>query len=233
MIKQCKTIGIFFLIALGLNIAQAGDNLSPRDVVLTTSQKVLEELKDKNVNVNDNPEFFYDIANKYIVPHFNFKRLSQRALGKYWRDATDQQKTDFTDQFRQLLLRTYIIALTKYSAEDLSTFIKDKIQVPPVNYPPDAKRVDVRVIAERDGGGDPANIVLRLYLDKEKDWKVDDVLVEGISLITNYRAEFSNKIHTNGMQALIDELASHNKEVMEKKATDDDKSSQKEKSNKK
>ncbi|ADJ27934.1 MlaC/ttg2D family ABC transporter substrate-binding protein [Nitrosococcus watsonii] len=200
------------IVPLGVS-AQAATS-SPRDIVLETSQRVLEELQDKNVTPADNPEYFYRLADKLIVPHFNFRRMSQRVLGKYWRQASQQQKADFTDQFRQLLVRTYVTALHSYSAEDIQDFLQERIKVLPANYPPEATRAGVKVQVESDKGRPPINMMLNLYLDQKKNWKVDDVQVEGVSLVTNYRASFYREIRANGLQGLIDRLTARNQQVM-------------------
>jgi phospholipid transport system substrate-binding protein len=207
----------FFMIlaVFGLGMAvQATTIPSPRDVVLETSQRVLEALKNRHVTVADDPEYFYRLANEMIVPHFNFRRMSQRVLGKYWRQATDEQRTDFVIQFRQLLIRTYITALYKYSTEDIQNFLQERIKVLPVNYPPGATRVDVKVLVEGQNGGPPINMTLNLYLNKEKIWKVDDVQVEGVSLVTNYRTTFYREIRAGGIQGLINKLVSRNQHAM-------------------
>jgi phospholipid transport system substrate-binding protein len=203
------------LAVLGLGmIAQATTIPSPRDVVLNTSQRVLEALKNQQITVADDPEYFYGLADELIVPHFNFRRMSQRVLGKYWHQATDKQRSDFVNQFHQLLVRTYVTALYKYSAKDITNFLQERIKVLPVNYPPEATRVNVKVLVEGQNGGPPINMTLNLYLNKEKIWKVDDVQVEGVSLVTNYRATFYREIHTGGIQGLIDKLASRNQHAI-------------------
>lgn len=201
------------IVPLGVG-AQAAATPSPRDIVLETSQRVLEALRDQEVSPADNPKYFYRLADKFIVPHFNFRRMSQRVLGKYWRQATKEQKSDFTNQFQQLLVRTYVTALHSYSAKDIQDFLQEGIEVLPVNYPPEATRVGVKVRVESDKGRPPINMMLNLYLDQKKAWKVDDVQVEGVSLVTNYRTSFYREIRTNGLQGLIDRLTARNQQVM-------------------
>ncbi|ABA58556.1 MlaC/ttg2D family ABC transporter substrate-binding protein [Nitrosococcus oceani] len=199
---------------LPLGVGAQAATSSPRDIVLETSQRVLKELQDQQVTPADNPEYFYRLADEFIVPHFNFRRMSQRVLGKHWRQATQEQKADFTNQFRQLLVRTYVTALHSYSAKDIRDFLQERIKVLPVNYPPEATRVGVKVQVEGDKGRPPINMMLNLYLDQNKAWKVDDVQVEGVSLVTNYRASFYREIRANGLQGLIDRLTARNQQAM-------------------
>jgi phospholipid transport system substrate-binding protein len=201
---------VLAVVGLGM-IVQAAPLTSPRDIVLETSQRVLEALKKQHITVADDPEYFYHLADELIVPHFDFWRMSRRVLGKYWRQGTDEQRADFVMQFRQLLVRTYVTALYKYSTEDIENFLRERIQVLPVNYPPEATRVDVKLLVEGQKGRPPINMTLNLYLNNKKMWKVDDVQVEGVSLVTNYRATFYREIRVGGIQGLIDKLVSRNR----------------------
>lgn len=213
-IKRSLAIWMVTLVVLGLDIVAQAAPPSPRDVVLETSQRVLEALKDKHITVADDPKYFYRLANKLIVPHFDFQRMSQRVLGKYWRQATAEQQGNFVTQFCQLLVRTYVTALYKYSTQDIENFLQNQIKVLPVNYPPEATRVDVKLLVERQRGGPPIDMTLNLYLNKEESWKVDDVKVEGVSLVTNYRSTFYREIRVEGIQGLIDKLTSRNQQAM-------------------
>lgn len=197
---------------LSEGLAQAA--ASPQDVVRQTSQRVLEALKDRQTTTVDKQEYLYHLADEFVVPHFDFRRMSQRVLGKYWRQATREQRIGFVAQFRQLLVRTYVTALYKYSAEDMRNFLAEQIKVLPANYPPGAERATVKVLVDRESGGPPINMALDLYLNKEQAWKVDDVQVEGVSLVTNYRAGFYREIDIGGIQNLIDRLAARNQQAM-------------------
>ncbi|ADE13949.1 toluene tolerance family protein [Nitrosococcus halophilus Nc 4] len=214
MAKRFLALGIMVWAIMPLGMAAQANLLSPRDIVLETSQRVLEALKDQQVSPADNPEYFYRLANELIVPHFDFGRMSRRVLGKHWRQATEEQQLDFTAQFRQLLVRTYVTALHKYSTEDIRNFLQERIKVLPVNHPPEATRVNVKVQVENENGGPPIHIAVNLYLNKEKSWKVEDVQVEGVSLVTNYRATFYREIRVGGIQGLIDKLALRNQHAM-------------------
>ncbi|WP_240761674.1 MlaC/ttg2D family ABC transporter substrate-binding protein [Nitrosococcus wardiae] len=214
MAKRFLALGIMVWALMPLGMAAQAALLSPRDIVLETSQRVLAALKDQQVSPADNPEYFYHLANELIVPHFDFGRMSRRVLGKHWRQATKEQQLDFVTQFRQLLVRTYVTALHKYSTEDIRSFLKERIKVLPVNLPPEATRVSVKVQVESENGGPPINIALNLYLNQEKNWKVEDVQVEGVSLVTNYRATFYREIRVGGIQGLIDKLTSRNQHAM-------------------
>lgn len=212
--KRFLALWVIGWAAIPLGAVAQATLLSPEDIVLETSQRVLEALKDQQVTPADNPEYFHRLANEFIVPHFDFARMSRRVLGKHWRHATKEQRLEFMAQFRQLLVRTYVTALHKYSTEDIRDFLRDRIKVLPVNSPPQATKVTVKVLVESENGGPPININLNLYRNKENAWKVEDVQVEGVSLVTNYRASFYREIRAGGVQGLIDKLALRNQHVM-------------------
>lgn len=212
--KRYGAIGLIAGVGILLGgVVQAAT--SPQEIVRETSQRVLEALQDQQMTVADNPEYFYRLANEFIIPHFDFRRMSQRVLGKYWRQATSEQRSKFVTQFRQLLVRIYVTALYKYSAEDIRSFLTERIKILPANYLPGARRATVKVLIERSAGGPPINMALDLYLNEKQVWKVDDVQVEGVSLVTNYRASFYREIRTGGIQRLINRLAARNQDARE------------------
>ncbi len=122
--------------------------------------------------------------------------MSRLVLGRYWRSATDLQREQFTNAFRSLLVRTY--------AESLIDYTGVPIRYLPVHMDEEAK--DAIVQTEIHQSGRPAvdiNYRLRLLRD---EWKVIDVIVEGVSLITNYRSEFSTQIGQSGLDSVIRSL---------------------------
>jgi phospholipid transport system substrate-binding protein len=204
--------GLFmaWAILLGSGTATA----SPQDTVIETLQEVLEILQERQIEVADDPAYFYRLADEIVAPHFDFRRMSQRVLGRYWREATEEQRSAFAAEFRQLLVRTYVNALRNYTTKDMREFIEERIKVLPTRYSPDATRANVRVLVEPERGGPPINLTLSLYRRGEETWKVDDVQVEGASLVTTHRATFSREIRTLGIDGLIETLAERNRQAL-------------------
>jgi phospholipid transport system substrate-binding protein len=128
--------------------------------------------------------------------------MSRWTLGHYWRSATPEQRARFVAQFRQLLMRTYGHTLMEYR--------DTKIRYLPLLAAPGAQRVTVRCEAEQ-AGGSPIQLAYAMYLTGD-GWKVYDVQVEGVSLVTNYRSSFAAIIHNQGMDGLIRALAEKNGE---------------------
>ncbi len=173
------------------------------ELVRSTSNQVLEKIIDKKQELNQSPEKIFDLVNATVAPHFDFPRMSRMVLGKYWRKASDEQKRAFIEQFQALLVRTYAIALLNYSDQAI-------IYLPPRTQT-DRSKVMVRTEVKSSGAPSiPINYRLRL---NEGSWKVYDVIIDNISLVSNYRTGFSNQIRRKGLDSLIAQLKEKNDKV--------------------
>lgn len=174
----------------------------PQRLVRETGDKVLAEVSARKAQLEANPQLIYPLVENTVVPHFDFRQMSQAALGRYWRDASEAQKEEVTREFRELLVRTYATALLNYSDQ--------QIEYLPVRNPPDADRVMIptRVASS---GAPPVPIDYRLERNDSK-WLVYDVVIDGVSLITNYRSQFASLVRRNGIDGLIDTLAAKNRQ---------------------
>jgi len=138
-----------------------------------------------------------------ILPLFDFRFMSQSALGRFWRNASEGQREALTVEFRELLVRTYASALLDYSDQ--------KVELLPVRYPPDATRVTIPTRLQAPGAP-PIPIDYRLRLNGDK-WLIYDVVIDGVSLVTNYRSQFAAEVRRGGVDGLIRTLASKNQRV--------------------
>ena len=191
----------FFLslaLALGLSstLAQAAD-IPPDVLARTTTQEVLSILKNDKENLSDNPARVYQLVEAKILPNFDFNRMTQLAVGKHWPRATAQQKQALVSEFRNLLVRTYSSSLLEFSNQ--------AVEFKPMTIKPDD--TDVTVHSEiRQPGGQPIPIDYSMY-KTAFGWKVYDVAIDSVSLVTNYRASFSSTIRQSGIDGLIATLA--------------------------
>ena len=175
---------------------------SPQAMVEQTAEQMLSKLREERQVIDQHPGRIYELVNQIVLPHFDFERMSSWVLGKYWRRATPEQRKAFEEQFRTLLVRTY--------AKSLSSYTDNKITYLPFRGTP--QQTDVKVRTEVDQpGGFPIPIDYDLYL-KGDEWKVYDVTIDGVSLVTNYRTTFANQIRQDGLDKLIASLASRNKQ---------------------
>lgn len=168
-------------------------------MVKGATERVLETLnKDREVISND-PTRIYGIVNKFILPHFDFERMSQRVLGKFWHRATEEQQRKFVREFQTLLVHTYGAALREYSTQK-------------VEYLPSRSR-DGGEVSVRTQIVQTASLPIPIYYEMYKldvGWKVYDVTIDGVSLVINYRSTFASEIRNSGIDGLIERLVKHN-----------------------
>ena len=176
--------------------------LSPQELVRDTSSRMLAALRDERQVIAENPGRLYELVADIVLPYFDFERMSQWVLGKNWRRATPEQRTRFVEQFRKLLVRTYGNALSDYADE--------KIIYLPFNDAAKERKVTVRTEIEQ--GGSTIPIFYSMY-NSRQGWKVYDVAISGVSLVTNYRSTFSGIIRSEGMDTLIDQLVERNSAI--------------------
>lgn len=171
---------------------------TPPDVLArTTTQEVLTILKQDKELRNGNLSKVYQLVEAKILPNFDFNRMTQLALGKHWPRATAKQKQELVAEFRNLLVRTYSSSLTAFSNQT--------VEFKPLAMKPGDTDVTVRSEI-RQPGGQPIPIDYAMYRT-DFGWKVYDVTIDSVSLVTNYRASFSNTIRQSGIDGLIKTLA--------------------------
>ena len=176
-------------------------DLMPDELIRKTADDVISALNSDESIQNGNKKNLYKLAEEKILPSFNFERISRLVLGKAWRKATDQQKEKFKSEFRSLLLRTYSIALSKYKDQG--------IEIKPMRMSPADEIVIVKTEIVQ-GAAQPIKVNYALAKDGDS-WLVFDIVIEGVSLVTNYRSQFSSEIRKGGMDSLNNKLAKKNK----------------------
>ena len=192
---------IFFFIALIFVSINLFANIGPDELVRKTADDVISIIKqDKDIQAGDTNKI-YKLAEEKILPNFDFERISRLVLGKAWRTATDDQKTQFKYEFKNLLLRSYAVALSKYKDQ--------KIEYKPLRMKPTDEIVTVKTEIIQSGA-QPIDVDYALA-KQDNSWLVIDIIIEGVSLVTNYRSQFASEIKRNGMDSLIKELANKNK----------------------
>jgi len=196
-----KTLFAFFS---GLLIAATAmaQEVAPDALIKTVSSEVLDIVrKDKDIQ-SGNTKKAIDLVEAKVLPHFNFTRMTQLALARDWKQASPAQQKTLTDEFHLLLVRTYSKALTEYRDQT-------------INYKPFTLKpgeTDVRVRTEIKQSGAGKNIEMDYYLEKSGTaWKVYDIEVGGISLVTTYRDSFATEVRKSGIDGLIKSLQAKNK----------------------
>lgn len=174
----------------------------PADVfVKSVADDVLTIIKKDKDMQGGNQEKIFALAEEKIVPNFNFDHVCKLVLGKNFSKASKEQQEAFEREFRSLLIRTYASALSKYRNQT--------IEYKPLREGADDKDVIVKTLILQPGG-QPLGVDYNLELLGD-GWKVYDITIEGVSLVTNYRGQFSNEVRQGGMDGLIQKLADKNK----------------------
>ena len=194
---------LFACLFFGFVAASVAAQEAPDALVKRVTDEVLEIVrKDKDIQ-NGNARKAIELVDAKVLPHFNFQHMTALALGKEWRKATPQQQERLTQEFKTLLVRTYSNSLTAYRNE--------AIKYKPFTLPAGATDVLVRTEIHQPGN---KPVQLDYNLEKgEAGWKVYDVVVAGISLVTNYREQFAQEVRNGGHDGLIATLASKNKSL--------------------
>lgn len=182
-------------------VVQAKETTAPDALVKTVTDEVLDIIrKDKDIQAGSTRRAI-ELVEQKVLPHFNFARMTALAVGKDWRRATPEQQKMLTDEFRDLLVRTYSNALTAYRNET--------VDYQPFKLQPGETDVTVRTQIHQPGARQP--IKLDYSLERNGNgWKVYDVVVAGVSLVTNYRSSFATEIRNGGIDGLIKTLKAKN-----------------------
>lgn len=194
-----KIITLFCLaLLLGSGSALAAVR-PPQEVVQETSARMIDALRQNRAALRQDSSRIYELVDQIVLPNFDFELMSRWVLGRAWQQATPEQRRRFTEEFRTLLVRTYAKALLEYSNEE--------VRVPPQ---PAASGNETTVRTEvQPKTGRPIQINYSMRLG-DAGWKVYDVTVDGVSLVTNYRSTFNNQIRNNGLDAVIADLQQRN-----------------------
>jgi phospholipid transport system substrate-binding protein len=181
---------------------------------LAEPQTAIEDASNKLKIRMQEPGFTHDFkkitafVNEVIYPHIDFDLISSLVLGKMWKEATPAEKDGFKKEFQILLIRTYSRAFVEF--KDWS------VRFLPVNMEDDEKKVMVKTEILQPGL-QPIAVNYRM-LNSKGQWKVYDIMIEGVSLVTNYRTSFKNEVERSGsLQEVINQLAKRNTEALSNK----------------
>jgi len=198
MFNTMKRFKMFFSVAISLLLlcaptVWAQSIESPSVLLERTSLQVIKILKDDHELLKKEPERIYKIIDEYILPHLDEVTMAKLALGKNWRKATREQKLAFVKEFKNLLVRTYGKSLVEFSDQRINFF--------PVKLAEGVKKTSVKAEVIQPGGPSiPMAYRVRL---KNESWKVYDIMIDGISLVTSYRGTFAQEIRKSGMEGLL------------------------------
>ena len=194
---QWMFVALLFLVAAQTR----ADDIGPDELVKNTTLEVISVIKqDKDIQAGDRAKI-YALVEEKVLRHFDFRRMSQLAMGKNWRQATPEQQEALIKEFRSLLVRTYAVSLSQYRDQ--------KIEIKPTKLDADAKVATVKSLFLQNGR-EPVTVDYVMY-KLPAGWKVFNITVEGVSLVENYRSTFNEQVRKSGVDGLIKTLAERNK----------------------
>jgi phospholipid transport system substrate-binding protein len=192
---------LLFATALSFSLALPvfAEDIAPDELVRKNTADILAAIKaDKDLQAGDIKKI-EKLAEDKVLPYFDFQRMTQLAVGRNWRDASETQKQSLTNEFRRLLVRTYSTSLTQYRNQT--------IDVKPIKLSAADSEVVVKTLINQPGG---QPIPIDYSMERKDGWKVFDVVIDGVSLVTNYRSSFATEIKNGGIDGLIKSLADRN-----------------------
>jgi len=195
-ISRVGLAGSLLLALAPLHAAEKIDSSTPQKLIETSSRALLENLDANRAAYRKDISGLYKVIDEQFLPHVDVPYAAQQVLGKHWREATGEQRQRFTDALYQSLLKTYGKALIEFTS--------DQMQVLPSQGDPAGARANVRTKVRTSNGTDVAvNYTLRKV---GEEWKVWDVVIEGISYVKSFRDDFGAEIEQKGLGPLLERL---------------------------
>ena len=191
---------------MSMSVIAADDTEHPQALVEKASAQMQMALAENKDTIDADTKTVYPLIEQYLLPIFDFSKIAQLALGKNWRKASPEQKVAFTREFQALLVRSYSTAMLEYAS--------DEIRYLPFKGDLDKRKVTVETEVLRSGGASAVPMSLNLYQNKAGDWKVYNIKIDGISLVTNYRSSFNDAVRKNGLDTLISDIAARNMKAL-------------------
>lgn len=206
LLATCFAMAVALPSFAGAAIGGKNTASDPQPLLEERIHELLVRLRDNSAAIRKDKSVAYRISDELIVPIIDFPRIARLVIGKYWRDASDSQREDVTNEIRDLLVRSYVTAMSSYIDDLVSE--SNMIDFQPSHYQPGDRKASVRANIAL-GGRAPAEVQYQLYYVDE--WKIYDILIEGISLALTYRTSFGEQIKREGLDNLIAQLAERNR----------------------
>jgi len=186
------------LCLLGSNAVSAQND--PQQTLQASLDELIGEFTANRSEFEADKSKLYAFAERAIDDNWDFAKMAQLVLGKYWRRIDDDQKVRFTDAFKGLLVRTYSTTMFKYTG-------KEAIELEaPIYKGKSNTRAVVNASGDLGDGSEPIPLAFSMFLDKDGMWRIYNVAAAGISLVTTYRSSYGQEIAVKGIDSLIDSI---------------------------
>lgn len=196
-------VAIIITLAMFINSAMAEDSGSvdlgaePDQLVRTTSEKIRDTLNNDGDRIRSDPEFLRQKIDEIVMPLVDTEAVAKLILSTHWRSASPEQRTRFVEELKGMLIRTYSKSIDDYSD------VKVEI-LPPRGKESEGRRT---VTTETSSSSSkPLQVDYRFRL-KDGQWKAYDVVIDGLSIVKNFRTNFNEEIAKTSLDTLIDRLA--------------------------
>lgn len=195
-----KLVAVLMLALCSFVASLNAEEITPEQIVEQTSAELLKVINEQSDRIKNEDGYVNQVVNDLILPVIDLQSMGKLILGKHWKTASEEQRSQFIDEFKLMLIRTYAKSIADYGHAKVTVFPPQGVQ----------KGKRHRVKSQLDlGSGTPLQVdyVFRM---KEDSWKVFDLVVDGLSLIKNFRTSFSQEISETSLDALINRLANTN-----------------------
>lgn len=191
-----RTLMMLALLLLSYPFSLMGAEQSATQLVENTAEKMLSALENRRAEIDRRPQLINELVDSILAPHFDFEQMTRLAVGRDWRNASPEQQQALTDSFRNLLVRTYAKSILKYSGQDI---VYESAR-------PGTRSGTVVVPTEVRAPGSAPIPIEYFMLERGSSWNVYDVVIDGVSMISNYRSQFRSTIASSGIDGLIEQL---------------------------
>jgi phospholipid transport system substrate-binding protein len=195
-----KLFTILLLAVCGLMTSVSAEEKTPEQIVEETSIELLKIINEQSERIKNEEGYVNKVIDELVLPVIDLQSMGKLILGKHWKKASEEQRAKFIEQFKSMLTRTYAKSVADYGDAKVTVF-------PPQG---EQKGKRHRVKTHLDiGSGTPLQVDY-VFRRKDDSWKVFDLVVDGLSLIKNFRTSFSQEISETSLDALIARLVSTN-----------------------
>jgi phospholipid transport system substrate-binding protein len=177
----------------------------PDQVIESTVQTLIDEFTSQRSEFEADKRKLFAMVDRVAVPLFDFERISKLVLAKYWKKASTGQRQAFSDEFRKLLIGTYATALFQYTGNETVVFTGSKIT--------ERKGRKFAVVSSEvslGNGGPPIPVDYSMLLNGDDQWKIYNLTIDGLNMITSYRSTYGSAITSEGLDGLIDSMKAVN-----------------------
>lgn len=196
----CMLLCVVVACALNAPLAAVNAGGNAQDLIRDVSTQAIKALVERRDELKRDDRRIYEFVEEFLLPHFDSDYIARLVLGRYWRQATPEERERFRDAFQEMLIRSYASSMLEYSDQ--------KIRYLPYSEPANAEETVVRTEVELAAGPVAVDYSLR---KRDGRWLVYDVSIDGISMVVNYRGNINSEIRRlNGLMPLIESIEQRN-----------------------